>query len=66
MNKQESLENIGAGCGRMSAKNVLIHSVERKNRRVEALNILIKNIPWDSLSEKDEGLLWGLFTDVGW
>ena len=56
----QSLNSMGS---RESAKGVLEHKIDRELRRIEAMHILIKVIPWNLLSKNDEEILWNHFCE---
>lgn len=59
---KEVSSKIPAGrCGRMLAKAVLEDKIRRKESELNALRVLLKCVPWDSLVKEDEALLWGYF-----
>ena len=43
------------------ARGVLQHKIDREQKRLEALEILMKVIPWNLLSKNDEEILWNHF-----
>jgi len=59
---KEKAEGFGSGAGtRMSAKSVIMLNIEREENHTDALKILLREIPWLSLSREDEGKLWRYF-----
>lgn len=47
--------------GRQCAHNVLSDKIVRKDKDTEALRILLRVIPWDTLGDQEEELLWSYF-----
>lgn len=43
---------------RSSAKTVLVDHIEATQRKRDAMKVLLRYIPWDSLSEEEESVLW--------
>lgn len=48
---------------RESARSVLQNKIKRETKRVDALIVLAKAIPWDVLSREDEELLLSYFIE---
>ena len=58
--KQTELNTTGH-CARMNARNILKDRIARKQKKLDALQILDKVIPWDLVSAADEERLFVLF-----
>jgi len=61
-NKKGGLPPNDTGCGRMSAKSVLLHKIERCRKELRSLQTLEESIQWENLSVKEEELLWHYFS----
>jgi len=49
---------------RQNARGVLKEAIKRKGNDLDSLNILMSVIPWDQLSDEEEGKLWGYFIRI--
>lgn len=49
---------------RMGALSVVERLTRETQQRAEALDLLMKLIPWSTLSQQQEALLYGLFSNV--
>jgi hypothetical protein len=52
---------IPGAASRQSARKVLESTLARRENEKRAVEILIGVIPWDTLSEDDEAVLWQYF-----
>jgi hypothetical protein len=58
-NTKEQLSN-NVPC-RMNAKMVLADKIKREKKQTEALEILHDELDWESLTTKQEEVLWSFF-----
>ena len=61
--KKDSGQPLNAMACRESARGILQRKIDRELRRIAALEILIKAIPWKLLSKNDEEILWSYFCE---
>jgi len=49
---------------REKAQRILEQAIRRQHGKAEALEILMKVIPWDLLNAHDDEILWGWFCEL--
>jgi hypothetical protein len=50
-----------SGSGRMSARAVLTRTILQKSKEIEALEVLRDELDWESLTTRQEEVLWKFF-----
>lgn len=62
MSERMTSSGGGSGCaGRQGELQVLQDKLLRKQRDLDAIQVLLRVIPWEKLTEVEEELLWGYF-----
>lgn len=59
----ETMEEI-CGPSRELAQSVLKSKIKRHEKKCDALKIMLRVIPWESLTKDEEEILWNYFCGV--